>query len=91
MIRHWLTFCALIVVIPGHFRMESDKSDQMHTANLNLPALNPHARNRPKSFADVTASVGFTGQIVIEHRSGFDESDADAFLSGIDRVLEAMA
>jgi FkbM family methyltransferase len=66
MIRHWLTICALIVVTHGHFRMESDTSDQKHTVNINSPTFVPNERNRSNSSTEVTASVGVTGQIVIE-------------------------
>lgn len=66
MMRHWCTACALIVVTHGHFRMESDKSDEMNTAEMNLPAFDLHTRIHPDSSVEVSASVGTAGQIVIE-------------------------
>ena len=69
MIRHLLTICLLTILTNGHFRniMESDKADKMYrgTDEIDLPTsdLAPGT----DLSAEVTASVGVTGQIVIEH------------------------
>ena len=77
MVCHLLTttwICFLAGLTHGHFRIQSDKSDELYTENIKqiLPNYAPHAR--PDFSAEAAASVGATGEIVIQHLSEPKES-----------------
>ena len=67
---HWLTTFALIVVIHGHFRMESDlmyTNEEKQKGEHHSASFYPHPRNRTDLSGKISLSVADTGQIAIEH------------------------